>query len=58
MLPEIEDLISTKRKFLFRCCDCDAIVSAEFEEEDIAKLVEGLLELACQCGSVMKVLRD
>lgn len=55
---EIEDLISTKRKFLFRCESCDAIVSAELEEEDIAKLVENLLDLACNCEGTMKVLRD
>ena len=56
---EIENLISTKRKFLFKCEDCGTIVSAEFEtEDDFIKLAEGLLELQCTCQGILKVLRD
>jgi hypothetical protein len=55
---EIESLISTKRKFLFRCAECETIVTAELEEDDIAKVVEGLLDMECTCQGILKVLRD
>jgi hypothetical protein len=56
---EPENLISTERKFLFRCENCGMIVSAAFStDEDFIKLNENLIDLQCACEGVMKVLRD
>jgi hypothetical protein len=47
------------RKFLFRCEDCQMIVSVEFDEHiDIEKVQEDKIVLECPCGSHSKVLRD
>jgi len=54
-----DNLIGTERKFLFKCEDCEMIVSASFStEEDFIKIAENLLDLTCQCEGIMKVLRD
>jgi hypothetical protein len=46
-------------KFLFKCDDCDMIVSIELEdEEDLIKVNEDLFVLECPCGSKSHVLRD
>ncbi len=47
------------RKFLFRCEDCQMIVSIELDEqEDLDKVQDDKLDFECQCGGVCKVLRD
>ncbi len=52
-------LSDTKRKFLFKCEDCNMIISAEFEDpEDFENIQEDKVELECPCGSRCKVLRD
>jgi len=46
-------------KFLFKCDECDMIVSIELEdEEDLIKVHEDLFVLECPCGSKSHVLRD
>ncbi len=48
-----------KQKFLFKCNDCQMIVSVEFEEEeDLQKVIEDKLILECPCGGQSFVLRD
>jgi len=48
-----------KQKFLFRCNDCQMILSLELEDdEDIIKVNENLFDLECNCGGVSSVLRD
>lgn len=52
-------LLSTKRKFLFRCEECETILSIEFEdEEDIKKVQQDKVLLECPCGGNCKILRD
>lgn len=47
------------RKYLFKCEDCQAILSVEFEDpEDFKKIQEDKIELQCPCGGCSKVLRD
>jgi hypothetical protein len=49
----------SKRKFLFRCEDCNMIVSVEFEDEDdLADIQEDKIVLDCPCQGRCKVLRD
>ncbi len=46
-----------KRKFNFRCIECRAIFSIEFEDEkDIEEVQEGILSFECQCGSKSELL--
>jgi hypothetical protein len=48
-----------KRKFLFRCDECEMIVSVEFDDpEDLQKISDNKLVLECPCGGYCKVLRD
>lgn len=48
-----------KQKFLFKCDDCEMVLSVEFEEdEDLDKVREDKMVLECPCGSECKVLRD
>lgn len=48
-----------KRKFLFKCEDCEMILSVDFEEkEDIQKIQDNEMVLECPCGGHCKVLRD
>jgi len=48
-----------KRKFLFKCSDCQMIVSVDFDEpDDIEKVQEDKIVLECPCGAHSKVLRD
>jgi hypothetical protein len=48
-----------KQKFLFRCNDCQMIVSIELEgEEDLIKVNEDKFFLECPCGGKSCVLRD
>jgi hypothetical protein len=48
-----------KQKFLFKCCDCQMIVSIELEEEeDLTKVHDDKFILECPCGGKSCVLRD
>ena len=48
-----------KRKFLFKCEDCEMILSVDFEEsEDLQKVQDDAMVLECLCGGHCKVLRD
>lgn len=52
-------MLSTMRKFLFRCEECQMILSVDFEDEDdIKKVQEDKVALECHCGGYCKVLRD
>lgn len=49
----------SKRKFLFKCSDCEMIVSVEFDDpEDLEKIQEDKIALECPCGGYSKILRD
>ena len=48
-----------KQEFLFRCEECEMILSVTFElEEDLQKVKDNKMILQCPCGSECKVLRD
>lgn len=49
-----------KRKFLFKCDECEMILSVEFEdEEDLEKVQDDKMILECPCGGGhCIVLRD
>jgi hypothetical protein len=48
-----------KQKFLFKCEDCQMIVSVDLEEEeDLKRLHEDIFFLECPCGGRSCVLRD
>ena len=50
---------NTKIKFLFRCDDCQMILSVEFEDkEDLDKVQEDKMILECPCNGHCIVLRD
>jgi hypothetical protein len=45
--------------FLFKCEDCNTILSADFEkQEDIDNINENKVELTCPCEGRCKVLRN
>ncbi len=49
----------TKRKFLFKCEECEMILSVEFEtEEDLEKIREDKMILECPCSGHCLILRD
>jgi hypothetical protein len=48
-----------KRKFLFKCDDCEMIVSVQLDDAlDLKKASEDKLILECPCGGYCKILRD
>lgn len=50
---------SKSRKFLFKCEDCELIVTAEFEDpEDLEKIQKDQIVLECTCKGYCKLLRD
>jgi len=50
---------SKKIKFLYRCNDCEMIISVDFDEqEDIEGAENGTLKLECACGGHCIVLRN
>ena len=52
-------LLSIKRKFLFRCEECEMILSIELDDqEEIEKVDQDKVALECPCGSHCHVLRD
>ena len=47
------------RKFLFKCKECEMILSVELSEpEDLEKVQEDELAIECPCGSNCYILRD
>lgn len=49
----------TNNTFLFRCLECQKMISIELEEkEDIEKATNGILILECGCGGDCEVLLD
>jgi len=52
-------MLTRTRKFLFKCEECEVILSVEFDDEDdIKKVQEDKVDLECPCGGYCKVLRD
>ncbi len=52
-------MFTQMRKFLFKCEECETILSVEFDDEDdIKKVQEDKVDLECPCGGYCKVLRD
>jgi len=52
-------MLTSIRKFLFRCEECGLILSVEFEDEDDIEMVqENKVVLECQCSGYCKVLMD
>jgi len=48
-----------KLKFLFKCSECQMIVSIDLEdEEDIQNVQDNKLFLDCPCGGKSEVLRN
>jgi hypothetical protein len=48
-----------KRKFLFRCDECEMIISIEFDDdEDIKDAENGDFKLECVCGGHSSLLRN
>ncbi len=48
-----------KQTFLFKCVQCEMIVSVEFEEqEEIEKVQENKTILECSCGGRCIILWD
>lgn len=52
--------LDEKRTFLFRCDDCQMVLSVDFEDkEDIEDIQNDKIELECPCHyGKCKVLRD
>ncbi len=47
------------RKFLFKCCECEMILSLELsKEEEIKAVNENKMLFECVCGGIQEVLRD
>lgn len=52
-------LSETTRKFLFKCEECNMIISVNFDDpEDLENVQEDKIQLECPCGSHCHVLRD
>ena len=52
-------MFDDKKKFLFRCKECQMIISVDLEEEeDLKDVHEDKLVLSCPCGGKSYVLRD
>lgn len=47
------------RKFLFKCTECEMIISVEFESpEDLEDVQEDKMTLECPCAGKCHVLRN
>jgi hypothetical protein len=52
-------MFSDKIKFLFKCNECNLIISVEMEDDaDIESARENETDLECNCGGACKPLRD
>jgi hypothetical protein len=52
-------MFDKKQKFLFKCKDCNMILSVELEdEEDLISVQEDKMILECPCEGKCYVLRD
>lgn len=50
---------TSKRKFLFKCDECNKILDLEFEEaEDIRAIEEDKMHVECECEGQASLLRD
>jgi hypothetical protein len=48
-----------KRKFLFRCLDCQMIIAIDFEDEkEIEDILNGELKFECLCQGMNELLLD
>jgi len=51
--------MNEKRKFLFRCEDCQMIISVDFDDpEEIEKIMEDELVLQCNCKGYCIIIRN
>jgi hypothetical protein len=49
----------SKRKYLFKCDECEMILSVDLEDEDdLERVQDDKMVLECLCGGHCKVLRD
>lgn len=52
-------MFSETRVFLFKCTECESIISVEFEKDDEIKKVQNNKAIVeCPCGADCKVLLD
>lgn len=50
---------ANKHKFLFKCDECEMIVTVEFDEQDdLDQVQENKMVLECPCKGHCKVLRN
>ena len=50
---------SNKRKFIFRCKECQSIIESEFEnKKEIKNILNNKIELICPCKGRAVVLLD
>jgi len=50
---------TTNNSFLFRCVECEKLISIELEDkDDVEKATNGELVLECGCGGDCEVLLD
>jgi hypothetical protein len=51
--------LETKQKFLFKCEECNMILSVELEEDDdVEKAQKGTMKLECPCGGCCNCLKN
>jgi hypothetical protein len=51
--------LEKKRKFLFKCDSCQAILMMEFDDpKDLADVTEDKILFECSCGGICAPLRD
>lgn len=52
-------LSETKRKFLFKCEECEMIIVISIDDpDDLQDIQDDKMFLECPCGAYCKVLRD
>lgn len=52
-------LLFTKRKFLFKCDECETIINIELDDEDdLKKINNNEIVLECSCGGQCEILKD
>jgi hypothetical protein len=47
-----------KRKYLFRCDECEVVISLELNDSELNKYLEDSLKLECICGEILKPLHN
>jgi hypothetical protein len=48
----------SKRKYLFKCNECDVVISLELTDSEINKYLEDSLKLECICGELLIPLHN